>query len=47
MAKTHLKLVTPATKKRAVTPKRRPNSEFRSTPKMSAIACHSNYSRSP
>src|ERR1035437_5908043 len=30
MAKTHLKLVTPATKKRAVTPRRRPNSEFRS-----------------
>jgi integrase len=30
MAKTHLKLVTLATKKRAVTPKRRPNSEFRS-----------------
>ena len=30
MAKTHLKLVTPATKKRAVTPRRRPNSGFRS-----------------
>ena len=30
MAKTYLKLVTPAIKKRAVTPKRRPNSEFRS-----------------
>ena len=30
MTKTHLKLVTPATKKRAVTPRRRPNSEFRS-----------------
>src|SRR5476651_531361 len=30
MAKTHLKLVTPATKKRAVTPRRRPNSELRS-----------------
>src|SRR5450759_4736291 len=30
MAKTHLKLVTPATKKRAVTPKRQPNSELRS-----------------
>jgi hypothetical protein len=30
MAKTNLKLVTPATKKRAVTPRRRPNSEFRS-----------------
>src|SRR5664279_2322721 len=30
MTKTHLKLVTPATKKRAVTPRRRPNSELRS-----------------
>jgi integrase len=30
MTKTHLKLGTPATKKRAVTPRRRPNSEFRS-----------------
>src|ERR1017187_10324452 len=30
MAKTHLKLVTPATKKRAVTPRRQPNSELRS-----------------
>jgi integrase len=30
MPKTHLKLVTPATKKRAVTPRRRPNSELRS-----------------
>ena len=30
MAKTHLKLVTPATEKRAVAPMRRPNSEFRS-----------------
>jgi transposase len=30
MVKTHLKLVTPATKNRAVTPRRRPNSEFRS-----------------
>jgi integrase len=30
MAKAHLKLVTPATKNRAVTPRRRPNSEFRS-----------------
>jgi transposase-like protein len=30
MVKTHLKLVTPTTKKRAVTPRRRPNSEFRS-----------------
>ena len=30
MAKTHLKLFTPATKKRAVTPRRRPNSELRS-----------------
>jgi len=30
MAKTHLKLVTPATKKRAVTPRRRPNSKLRS-----------------
>src|SRR5450756_3019184 len=30
MAKPHLKLLTPATKKRAVTPRRRPNSEFRS-----------------
>src|SRR5450631_4478041 len=30
MAKTHLKLVMPATKKRAVTPRRRLNSEFRS-----------------
>ena len=30
MANTPLKLVTPATKKRAVTPRRRPNSEFRS-----------------
>ena len=30
MAKTHLKLVTPAIKKRAVAPRRRPNSEFRS-----------------
>ena len=30
MAKTHLKLVTPAIKKRAVTPRRQPNSELRS-----------------
>ena len=30
MAKTRLKLVTPATKKRAVGPLRRPNSDFRS-----------------
>ena len=30
MAKAHLKLVTPATKKRAVTPRRRPNNELRS-----------------
>ena len=30
MAKTHLKLVIPATKKRAVTPRRRPNRELRS-----------------
>jgi len=30
MTKTHLKLVTPATEKRAVGPSRRPNSEFRS-----------------
>ena len=30
MAKTHLKLVTPATKKRAVTPRRQPNSALRS-----------------
>jgi integrase len=30
MAKMHLNLVTPATKKRAVTPRRRPNSELRS-----------------
>src|SRR5476649_1966679 len=30
MAKTRLKLVTPATKKRAVTPRRQPNSELRS-----------------
>ena len=30
MAKAHLKLVTPATKKRAVTPRRQPNSELRS-----------------
>ena len=30
MAKTHLKLVAPATKKRAVAPKRQPNSELRS-----------------
>src|SRR5512137_190136 len=30
MTKTHLKLVTPATKKRAVAPLRRPNSELRS-----------------
>jgi Phage integrase family len=30
MAKAHLKLVTPAIKKRAVTPRRRPNSELRS-----------------
>ena len=30
MTKTHLKLVTPATKKRAVMPRRRPNSAFRS-----------------
>ena len=30
MAKTHLKPVTPAIKKRAVAPVRRPNSEFRS-----------------
>jgi hypothetical protein len=32
MAKTHLKLVTPAIQKRAVAPRRRPNSEFRSVP---------------
>jgi type 1 fimbriae regulatory protein FimB/type 1 fimbriae regulatory protein FimE len=30
MAKTRLKLVTPAIKKRAVTPRRQPNSELRS-----------------
>lgn len=30
MAKTNLKLLTPATKNRAVTPRRRPNSDFRS-----------------
>ena len=30
MTKTHLKLLTPATKKRAVTPRRQPNSELRS-----------------
>jgi integrase len=30
MAKAHLKLVKPITEKRAVTPRRRPNSEFRS-----------------
>src|ERR1039458_9196664 len=30
MAKMHLNLVTPATKKRAVPPRRRPNSELRS-----------------
>jgi hypothetical protein len=30
MAKTHLKLVTPAIKNRAVTPRRQPNSELRS-----------------
>src|SRR5450759_3748372 len=30
MAKTHLKLVTPAIKKRAVTPRRQPNNELRS-----------------
>ena len=30
MPKRHLKLVTPATKKRAVTPRRQPNSELRS-----------------
>src|ERR1039458_4788109 len=30
MGKTHLKLVTPAIKKRAVTPRRQPNSELRS-----------------
>src|SRR5471032_1155622 len=30
MAKTHLKPVKPATQKRAVTPRRRPNSELRS-----------------
>ena len=29
MAKSHLKLVTPATVKRTVTPKRRPNAELR------------------
>jgi len=29
MAKTHLKLVTPATKKRTVTPERRPNADLR------------------
>ena len=29
-AKTNLRLVTPTTQKRAVAPKRRPNSEFRS-----------------
>jgi len=30
MTKTHLKLVTPAIKKRAVTPRRQPNSKLRS-----------------
>src|ERR1035437_4379787 len=30
MTKTHLKLVTPTTKKRAVTPRRQPNNELRS-----------------
>ena len=29
MAKSHLKLVTPATVKRTVTPKRRPNADLR------------------
>jgi type 1 fimbriae regulatory protein FimB/type 1 fimbriae regulatory protein FimE len=30
LAKSHLKLVTPASEKRAVTPKRRPNADLRS-----------------
>jgi hypothetical protein len=39
MAKARLKLVTPATKKRAVTPRRQPNSELRSRRGRCRVAC--------